>query len=107
MNGMSAGFDAMIDTLGGTGGGDTRAGFRMLDGSDGAAGIVDAAQARVARRPMSKQVRLGITLDTEMWGLSAGSAGSGGSATASGPMLTITASGVMRPLELQAIRRWL
>lgn len=73
----------------------------------GAAGIVDAAQVHVARGRLRKQVRLRTALNTEMWDLSASSARSERSAAASGPRLTISASGVVRPLELDVIRGWL
>ena len=89
------------------GGGEDGPGGFSAAGVFGAAGIVDAAQLRVARRRMRNQVRLCMTVDTQMWGLSARSAGSEDSATAPGPRLTITASGVLRPLELEAVRRWL
>jgi hypothetical protein len=72
-----------------------------------AAGIVDAAQLRVARRRLGKQVRLRMTIDTQMWGLSARPAESEDTADLHGPRLTITASGIPRPLEPEAIRRWL
>lgn len=129
MSGTSAGFHAMIDILGRAGGGDTRAGLRMLDGSDGAARLefksgskrrrtavlhrwiaivrVQAplrSQAHVAAGPMRKRVRQRITLGAEMWGLCASPAGRRGSAAASGPGLAITASGVVRPPESPAVR---
>ncbi len=71
MSGMSAGFDAVIDTLDSARGGDTRTGLRMLDGGGSAARLVFA------------------------------------SGTIPGPRLTITASGVLRPIDLVALRRWL
>src|SRR6266567_1027029 len=130
MSGTSAGFHAMIDILGRAGGGDTRRpGLRMPDGSDGAARLVFKSgskrrrtavlhrwlaivrvqaplrsQPHVAAGPTRKRVRRRITLNSEMSGLSASSAGSRASAAAPGPGPAITASGVMRPLESQAVR---
>jgi hypothetical protein len=72
-----------------------------------AAGIVDAARLRVARRRLSKQVRLCMTVDPQMWALSARPAGNWDIADPPGPKLTITASGVPRPLEPEAVGRWL
>jgi len=126
MSGTSAGFHAMIDILGTAGGGDTRRpGLRMPDGSDSAARLVFKSgskrrrtavlaivrvqaplrsQPHVAAGPTRKRVRRRITLNTEMYGLSASSAGSRASAASPGPGPAITASGVMRPLESQAVR---
>ena len=73
----------------------------------GAAGIVDAAQMSAARRRMSRQVRLRVAIDPRMWDLSASPAGGLASATRRGRRLTITASGVPRTLDLDAVRRWL
>jgi hypothetical protein len=79
------------------GGEDEQYGFTAA-GVFQAAGIVDAAQLHVTRRRLGKQVRLHMTVDTQMWGLSAIPARSGDTAAAHGPRLTITACGVPRPL---------
>jgi hypothetical protein len=71
------------------------------------AGIVDAAQLRITRRRLRKHIRLRMTVDTQMWGLSAMPVGKEDTAAAPGPRLTIAASGVPRPLEPEAINQWL
>jgi hypothetical protein len=87
-------------------GAEQRRGFTAA-GVFGAAGIVDAARVRVTGRRIGKHVRLRMTIDTRMWGLSA-SPGEGDVITAAaGPALSIRASGVLRPLEFAAVRRWL
>jgi hypothetical protein len=73
-----------------------------------AAGIVEGAHLRMARSRMRQQARLRMTVETQMWGLSsAGPGRNGDTAATSGPRLTITASGVPRPLDSEAVRRWL
>jgi hypothetical protein len=83
-----------------------RRGFTAA-GVFGAAGIVDAAQVRITRRRLGKHVRLGMTIDTQMWGLSVSPREGDGIPLTAGPRLTVTASGVLRPLEFAALRRWL
>ena len=85
-------------------GDDRRRGF-TASGVFGAAGIVDAAQVRVATRRIRRQARLRMSIDTGMWGLSTGLAARNDTAPAG--YLAITASGVLRPLELQVIGQWL
>ena len=70
-----------------------------------AAGIVDAARVRVAAFRKRRRVRLRMSIDTGMWGLSAVPADSG--YTGPGGHLRIKASGVLRPLEPRAIAPWL
>jgi hypothetical protein len=66
----------------------------------GAAGIVDAA--RVPR--ISRRVRLRMSIDTALWGLSRDPVLPDGSTRAC--RLTMTASGAPRALEPQAIESW-
>lgn len=85
---------------------DTRRGF-TAPGVFEAAGIVDAARVRVAARRLRRQVRLRVSIDPEMWGLSASAPSPEDAAIGSVPRLTITASGALRPLELPVVRQWL
>ena len=84
-------------------GADRRRGF-TASGVFGAAGIVDGARVRVTARRMRKLTRLRMSIDTGMWGLSARPAYC---EIAPGPALTITAFSALRPLDPQAIGRWL
>jgi hypothetical protein len=104
MTGLDAEAAPMLWFRSGGGEGERR-GFTSA-GVFGAVGIVDAAQVRVTGRRLGRQVRLRMTIDTRMWDLSA-SPGEGEIAAAAGPGLSITASGVLRPLELEAVRHWL
>jgi hypothetical protein len=73
----------------------------------GAAGIVDAARLRLTRRGMNRKVRLRMVVDPRMWDLPAGSAAGQTIASRWACRLKITMSGDLRPLELEAVRRWL
>ena len=77
-----------------------RRGFTSA-GVFGAAGVVDAAQVRVTGRRPGRQVQLRMTIDTRMWGLSASLGDGDAIAATPAPGLSITASGVLRPLELR------
>ena len=88
------------------GGEEERRGFTSA-GVFGAAGVVDAAQVRVTGRRPGRQVQLRMTIDTRMWGLSASLGDGDAIAATPAPRLSITASGVLRPLELEAVRHWL
>ena len=85
------------------GGADGGRGFTAT-GVFGAAGIVDAARVRVAARWIRAQTRLRMAIDTRMWDLSSRAPCC---EFVRDPALTITASGVLRPIEPQAIEQWL
>jgi len=70
----------------------------------GAAGIIDSARVGVTARRIRRQVRLAMTIDPQMWGLSTCRAGTW---TARGPQLRIIAAGTPRPLESEAISPWM
>jgi hypothetical protein len=72
-----------------------------------AAGHVDAAQVRVTRRWQRGQSRLCLAIDTRLRGLPSPPPGEGGPRSVPWPRLAITASGVPRPLDFTALRRWL
>jgi hypothetical protein len=73
----------------------------------GAAGITDAARVRVAGRRMRRQVRLQISVNPQMWGLSACLGASADTCAGPSPELTITAAGALRTVESEAIRTWM
>ena len=72
-----------------------------------AAGIVDGALLRVTRTRLRQRAWLRMAVNTRMWGLSARPGREGDAAAPPGQRLTITASGVPRPLDTEAMRRWL
>jgi hypothetical protein len=78
MNAMPAGFDAVIDALGGARG-----------------------------EGMNRKVRLRMVVDPRMWDLPAGSAAGLTGVSRGAHRLTITMSGDLRPLELKTVQRWL
>ena len=86
-------------------GDDDRQGAFTASGVFGAAGIIDSARVRVTARRMRRRVRLRMTINPQMWGLS----GCLGTAPATWPCpeLTITAAGTPRPLESEAINPWM
>ncbi len=88
------------------GDGDDDGGLRAftVSGVFGAAGIMDAARVRVGARRIRREVRLRMAVDPQMWGLSAGPAGTW---TAPGPELRIIAAGIPRPLDSDAIKPWM
>jgi hypothetical protein len=88
------------------GGHDGRRGF-TASGVLGAAGIIDAARVHVATRRLSRQIRLRMVVNPQLWGLAACLAGSADVSAEPGPQLTITADGTLRPLEPEAIRIWM
>ena len=71
----------------------------------GSAGIIDSARVRVSTRRRRGYVRLKMTINPQMWGLS----GCLGTAPLIWPYpaLTITAAATPRPLESEAINPWL
>jgi len=71
----------------------------------GAAGIIDSARVRVTARRIRRHVRLRMTINPQMWGLS-GCLGTEPLIWPH-PVLTITAAGTPRPLESEAISPWM
>lgn len=73
----------------------------------GAAGIVDGARVRVSVGWWRRLIRLRMTIDTDIWGLSGRPAMPDRRIWDPVPQLTITASGIPRPLRLMTVSRWL
>ena len=88
------------------GGGVARRRGLTLSGVFRAAGMVDAAQVRVTGPPVRDQVQLRLAIDPQMWELPSPARG-GRLGPGAAARLTITATGVLRPLEFAALRRWL
>jgi hypothetical protein len=86
------------------GGEDIGRGSFTASGVFGAAGIVDAAEVRVTARRIRSRVRFRMAVNPQLWDLSPGPADIRPWMC---PRLTITASGALQPLELDAIRTWL
>ncbi len=72
-----------------------------------AAGIVDGALLRVTKSRLRQRAWLRMTVNTRTWGRSAGPGREGDAPAPPGPRRTITASGAPRPLDTEAMRRWL
>jgi hypothetical protein len=67
-----------------------------------ATGLVDAAEVS-ARFGLCRHVQLRMTFDTRLWGFSADVDRPGAPAQLS---MTLKASGVLRPFDMTAIKRW-
>jgi hypothetical protein len=80
---------------------------RTVPGVFGAAGIVDGARVRVSRGPLGRHAWLRIAIDANVWDLSYESNERTGRRGRTRPSLTIAADGWLRPLDLEAVRRWL
>ena len=78
--------------------------LHRIRGVLGAAGIVDAAQVGVRARPLSRQVQLRMSIDPALWDQSADPVLPESQTRAD--RLTVTVSGSLRPLELQALEPW-
>lgn len=72
-----------------------------------AAGIVNGARVRVSVGWWRRLIRLRMTIDTDIWGLSGRPAMPDRRIWEPVPQLTITASGIPRPLRLMTVSRWL
>jgi hypothetical protein len=70
----------------------------------GAAGIVDAAEVHVRAGRIRRKLRLRMAVDPQLWDPSPGRVET---LPWVWPRLTITASGALRPLDLDVIRTWL
>ena len=69
--------------------------------------IVDGALLRVTKSRLRQRAWLRMTVNTRMWGRSARPGREGDAPAPPGPRRTIAASGVLRPLDTEAVRRWL
>jgi hypothetical protein len=77
-----------------------------VPGVFGANGILDAASLRVRTCRVGGRLRLGLRVDTDIWGLSVSMARNLWSAEPA-RHLTISAAGTPRPLEPDTVTRWL